>query len=83
MVFGAVLCAPPGGYPLTKTEYWFDVPLDHFASGGNSPIFKIRYLANAEYWNPMTGPILFYAGNEGNIEGFWNNSGFITDELAP
>ncbi len=31
----------------------------------------------------MTGPIFFYAGNEGNIEGFWDNSGFLTDVLAP
>lgn len=30
----------------------------------------------------MNGPILFYAGNEGNIEGFWDNTGFITTELA-
>lgn len=83
LVGGLVSCAPPGGYPLSKTAYFFDVPLDHFASGGNSPTFKIRYLADAQYWDPMEGPIFFYAGNEGDIDGFWKNSGFLTDVLAP
>lgn len=72
------MSAPPGGYPLKKTEYWFETPLDHFSSGGSSSTFKIRYLANAEFWDPMNGPIFFYAGNEGDIGGFYNNSGFIT-----
>jgi hypothetical protein len=31
----------------------------------------------------MEGPIFFYAGNEGDINGFWKNSGFLTDTLAP
>jgi pimeloyl-ACP methyl ester carboxylesterase len=83
LLFGASLCAPPGGYPLKRTEYRFTVPLDHFDSNGNSPTFTIRYLADAQYWDPMNGPILFYAGNEGKIEGFWDNTGFITNELAP
>lgn len=83
LLLNLVWCAPPGGYPLKRTEYWFDVPLDHFSSGGVSETFKIKYLADAQYWDPMTGPIFFYAGNEGDIEGFWDNSGFITDTLAP
>jgi len=47
LLLNLVVCAPPGGYPLKKTEYWFNVPLDHFSSGGNSPMFKIKYLADA------------------------------------
>ena len=30
----------------------------------------------------MNGPILFYAGNEGKIEGFYKNTGFLTITLA-
>ncbi len=58
------------------------MPIDHFSSGGDSPTFKMRYLVDAQYWNPSTGPILFYAGNEGDLKGFWDNSGFITKTLA-
>lgn len=28
------------------------------------------------------GPILFYTGNEGDIELFWANTGFVTKTLA-
>lgn len=28
-------------------------------------------------------PILFYCGNEGNITSFYDNSGYMTDVLAP
>jgi hypothetical protein len=30
----------------------------------------------------MARPILFYCGNEGDIWGFYKNSGFITETLA-
>ena len=80
---GIALTAPPGGYPLKRTQYWFTVPIDHFASNGNSPTFQIRYFVDAEYWDPQTGPIIFYAGNEGRAEGFWDNSGFMTDVMGP
>lgn len=81
-LLGSSLAAPPGGYPLKRTQYTFEVPLDHYASGGNSQSFSIRYLASAEFWNPLEGPIFFYAGNEGRVEGFWDNSGFLTETLA-
>jgi hypothetical protein len=29
------------------------------------------------------GPIFFYTGNEGAIEMFLDNTGFVTDVLAP
>jgi hypothetical protein len=29
------------------------------------------------------GPILFYSGNEGAIDGFWESNGFMISELAP
>ncbi|VDP73838.1 unnamed protein product, partial [Schistosoma curassoni] len=33
-------------------------------------------------WFKPNGPIFFYCGNEGGIDGFWNNTGLIF-ELAP
>ena len=58
--------------------YFFDTFTDHFDNGGSSPKFSMRYLVDETYWDPATGPILFYAGNEGDIYGFYDNSGFIT-----
>lgn len=62
---------------------YFPQILDHFnfVSFGNST-YQQRYLVNDQWWAEEKGPIFFYAGNEGNIEGFWNNSGFIL-EIAP
>lgn len=34
------------------------------------------------YYDPSSGPILFYAGNEGDIYGFYDNSGFMTQTIA-
>jgi len=41
-------------------------------------IDKTNFNETAE--NP--GPILFYAGNEGPIEAFYDNSGYITQNLS-
>jgi len=63
-------------------EKFYTTKLDHFASGGHSPEFDIRYLVNADYYDPETGPILFYSGNEGDIYSFYYNSGFMTETVA-
>ena len=42
----------------------------------------MRYFVDAQFWDPMSGPILFYAGNEGQIESFYENSGFLTKNLS-
>ncbi|KAL6870936.1 hypothetical protein ACP4OV_014784 [Aristida adscensionis] len=57
--------------------------LDHFneapASYGE---FEQRYLVNDSFWGGRAAPIFLYAGNEGNVELFTNNTGLMW-ELAP
>ena len=62
----------------------FDTRLDHFnaTQGNETQRFALRYIMNEEFNPNKTGPILFYAGNEGAIEGFYDNSGFMTRTLA-
>lgn len=55
--------------------------LDHFNPTVNTR-FQQRYLISTEYWDNNGGPIFFYTGNEGNIETFANNTGFMWD-IAP
>jgi lysosomal Pro-X carboxypeptidase len=49
-------------------------------------LHRRRYLMNDEFWKRPTGandtsvgPIFFYTGNEGPIEMFRSNTGFIFD----
>lgn len=42
----------------------------------------MRYLVDDTYFNEETGPIIFYAGNEGDVWTFFDNSGFMTTTLA-
>ena len=88
IAISALLCAvvsgaPDGGYPLGKKEYYIKMPIDHFSNGGSqTPTFNMRYIVDAQFWDPQTGPILFYAGNEGKLENFYENSGFMTRNLS-
>uniref|UniRef100_A0A7E4WA13 Lysosomal Pro-X carboxypeptidase n=1 Tax=Panagrellus redivivus TaxID=6233 RepID=A0A7E4WA13_PANRE len=66
-------------YPYDE-EWLSDVSLDHF-SFGNNQTFNLRYFINLKSYSPG-GPILFYTGNEGNLEGFAENTGFMFD-IAP
>uniref|UniRef100_A0A0M3IZ85 Putative serine protease pcp-1 (inferred by orthology to a C. elegans protein) n=1 Tax=Anisakis simplex TaxID=6269 RepID=A0A0M3IZ85_ANISI len=50
----------------------FDVPIDNFAYTSNAT-YSMRYLYNNTYYK-KGGPIFFYAGNEGAIEGFAMNT---------
>ncbi|PSN38937.1 Lysosomal Pro-X carboxypeptidase [Blattella germanica] len=75
-----VACASAVSYSY-RTEY-LDVPVDHFGFSNNAT-FKLRYLVNDSYWHQHTGsPIFFYTGNEGDIELFAQNTGFMW-EIAP
>ena len=55
--------------------------VDHF-NGSNSDTYEMRYIIDWSHYNSSQGPILFYAGNEGGIWNFYNNSGFVTKTLA-
>jgi lysosomal Pro-X carboxypeptidase len=65
---------------LYKTETYAGMPIDHFAFTNNDT-FNMRYLVN-DTWFKAGGPIFFYCGNEGAIETFAANTGFMWD-IAP
>ncbi|XP_063238867.1 lysosomal Pro-X carboxypeptidase-like [Bacillus rossius redtenbacheri] len=59
----------------------FDALIDHF-SFSSQETFPLRYAVNDSYWKGDGGPVFFYTGNEGTIELFIENTGFIW-EAAP
>ena len=62
--------------------YYFTQKLDHF-NAQDVRTFQQRYLMYDYYWDRLNNaPILFYAGNEGPITDFYNNTGFMFD-IAP
>lgn len=65
-----------------ETRY-FDQRLDHY-SFSELPRFRQKYLISTEHWvGPQRlGPIFLYCGNEGKIEWFAENTGFVW-EIAP
>jgi lysosomal Pro-X carboxypeptidase len=71
------------GTAASASYHWdtayFTQDLDHF-NFENSTTFEEKYLTNADSWH-AGGPIFFYTGNEGPIELFAANTGFMW-ELA-
>ncbi|KAF8404809.1 hypothetical protein HHK36_009699 [Tetracentron sinense] len=65
-----------------ETRY-FTQSLDHF-SFSDLPTFQQRYLISTDHWlgSDRMAPIFFYCGNEGDIEWFASNTGFVW-EIAP
>ncbi|GAB4847137.1 hypothetical protein Ancab_026148 [Ancistrocladus abbreviatus] len=65
-----------------ETRY-FTQTLDHF-SFRDAPTFNQRYLISTEHWDgaERMAPIFMYCGNEGDIEWFAANTGFVW-EIAP
>lgn len=55
---------------------WFTQLIDHF-SWANQETYQQRYLVNKDNWCGKNCPILFYCGNEGDIEVFTNNTGWM------
>nr|CAB3490951.1 unnamed protein product [Digitaria exilis] len=65
-----------------ETRYYTQ-RLDHFnALPASYGTFQQRYLINDTFWAGKTSPIFLYAGNEGDIDLFTNNTGFMW-ESAP
>lgn len=63
----------------TKLNYeirTFNVSLDHFSFAQNKT-FSLRYLINDTFVENKNSPILIYTGNEGDIEFFAQNTGFM------
>jgi len=69
--------------PSNFEEFYFDQIVDHynFKSYG-SQTYKQRYLVNDKMWDKSSGPVFFYTGNEGDIYGFQEASGFLSDLAA-
>lgn len=61
---------------ITYQTHWFTQLTDHF-SWANQDTFEQRYLVNKDHWCGQNCPILFYCGNEGDIEVFTNNTGWM------
>eukprot|EP01084_Bolivina_argentea_P242402 406660_1 len=58
--------------------HWFTQRLDHF-DPQNLQEFQQRYLVYDGAFDKTKNVIFFYAGNEGPIDGFYNNTGFMFD----
>lgn len=69
-----------GDIPDNYTVKWYTQKVDH-AAYSNSDVFKQRYIVSTDHWQ-ANAPIFFYAGNEGDIFSFANNTGFMW-ENAP
>lgn len=66
----------PYPHDLTYDVSYYTQKVSHF---NFKPLgtFQQKFFVDTKYWNSSAkGPILFYCGNEGPIEMFYNNSGF-------
>ncbi|GER37102.1 serine carboxypeptidase S28 family protein [Striga asiatica] len=67
---------------LPYEVHYFPQNLDHFTFQPNSyKIFYQKYLINSQFWK-KGAPIFVYTGNEGDIDWFAANTGFLLD-IAP
>ena len=69
------------GAAAQPEEKFIMMDTDHFNAEGKSAQFSMRYLVDDTHYREG-GPILFYAGNEGDIYSFYDNSGFMTETIA-
>ncbi|XP_072970181.1 uncharacterized protein [Typha angustifolia] len=73
----------PNSPGVTFRKEYFTQELDHFNFNPQSFVtFQQKYLVNDTYWGGKSAPIFVYTGNEGDIELFAENTGFMW-EIAP
>jgi lysosomal Pro-X carboxypeptidase len=82
-VSAAVYPPPTGAVPLPYSweTRWWNAQLDNFNFHRSNETFPLKYLINDTFFREG-GPIFFYTGNEGPIELFAANTGFMYD-MAP
>lgn len=90
LLFALCLCVTfvsvSADIPITPTPYvwetrWWQAQVDNFNFGTTGQTFPLKYLIAEQYYK-TGGPIFFYTGNEGPIELFAENTGFMWD-IAP
>ncbi|XP_037464317.1 lysosomal Pro-X carboxypeptidase-like [Triticum dicoccoides] len=84
-VTASASAATDNGTVKPFTAHYFLQELDHFTFTPNSShLFSQKYLLNDTFWRrkPNAGPLFVYTGNEGEIEWFTTNTGFMFD-IAP
>lgn len=79
LVLTACAAAPQPGLP-NVTLTWHDAFVDHF-SFADARTFKQRVFTYDAHWSPG-GPILFYTGNEANVELYVNATGLMWENAA-
>lgn len=63
-------------------EHFFTQNVDHFSFTNTSySSYQQKYLTLSKFWRDHDAPIFVYCGNEGPIEWFVENAGFL-EELA-
>ena len=78
--------APQPGTPNCSV-HWFEQTIDHFSwrpTPTGARTFRQRYFVNTQYWSggAKAGPILFYTGNEANVELYVNATGLMWENAA-
>ena len=87
LAFAAVIYCCAGEVPHPTRTYKFDQKIDHFSNSEFSrETFPQRVFEYDRFWkcgeNGTVGPLFVYTGNEGGIDGFYYNTGFMFD-IAP
>jgi lysosomal Pro-X carboxypeptidase len=81
--FPRPLHAQPRSTDASSSEFiyetrFFTNKVDHFSFRPKSyRTYQQRYLFNDTFWDRSQGAMFFYAGNEGSIEWFARNTGFM------